>query len=177
MEGFSAGYSSPVPDDQTAVDQMFMDAALAEASASRRQGGVPVGAVLADCNGVTLGSGYNERVQKSDATAHGEISCLRNAGRRASYAGLTLYTTLAPCHMCTGAVLLFQIPRLVIGENANFVGDIPRLLSSGVEVRVLNDAACIQLMKDFIRLEPQLWAEDISDQSGQRSEGEFGGSL
>src|SRR6266700_2915013 len=104
-----------------AVDREMMGVALAEARASLAAGGVPVGAALA-LGGRLLASGHNERVQLSDPIAHGEIACLRNAGRQASYQGMTLYTTLSPCQMCTGAILLFQIPRVVVGEATTFAG-------------------------------------------------------
>src|ERR1035438_7159808 len=106
------------------VDGDMMDLALSQAQASLAEGGVPVGAVLAEGSQV-IAAGHNERVQRGDPVAHGEISALRNAGRRATYASTTMYTTLSPCPMCTGAILLFQIPRVVIGEATTFSGDLP----------------------------------------------------
>src|SRR5450631_1053523 len=120
--------------EPTAVDQEMMDAALGQARASLDAGGVPVGAVLASATGI-LAAGHNERVQRGDPVAHGEISCLRNAGRRPSYLDTTLYTTLSPCQMCTGAILLFQIPRVVVGEAQTYAGDLDFLVSHGVEIR------------------------------------------
>src|ERR1039457_5107547 len=116
----------------TAVDQEMMDAALEQARASLDAGGVPVGAVLASATGI-IAAGHNERVQRGDPVAHGEIACLRNAGRRTSYAGTTLYTTLSPCPLCTGAVLLFPIPRLVVGEAQTYLCDLGFLAGRGVE--------------------------------------------
>src|ERR1700742_3471910 len=113
------------------VDAEMMDLALRQARAGLEQGGVRVGAVLA-AGGSVLGDGHNERVQQGDPVAHGEISALRAAGRRASYAGTTMYTTLSPCQMCTGAILLFQIPRVVVGEARTFAGDLDFLRSRGV---------------------------------------------
>src|SRR5436190_24305058 len=117
-------------------DRAMMDVALGEARSSLDAGGVPVGAALAGGGGL-VASGHNERVQLGDPIAHGEMACLRAAGRQRSYASMTLYTTLSPCQMCMGAVLLFQIPRVVIGEAATFAGDLPYLRSHGVEVLLL----------------------------------------
>src|ERR1700723_3853597 len=122
--------------DQTDRDMMAL--ALQEARASLEAGGVPVGAVLA-AGGEAIAAGHNERVQRGDPVAHGEISALRNAGRRASYADTTLYTTLSPCQMCTGAILLFQIPRVVVGESRTFEGDLSFLRGRGVEIVLLDD--------------------------------------
>jgi cytosine deaminase len=121
---------------------------------------VPVGAVLA-AGGRLIASGHNERVQRGDPVAHGEIACLRNAGRRPSYAGTTLYTTLSPCPMCTGAILLFQIPRVVVGEARTFAGDLDFLRSRGVTVELLDDPACAALMEEFQARYPEVWSEDI----------------
>src|ERR1700733_5124693 len=132
--------------DQT--DREMMALALGQARASLDGGGVPVGAVLA-AGGEVIAAGHNERVQHGDPVAHGEISCLRNAGRRPSYAGTTLYTTLSPCEMCTGAILLFQIPRVVVGEARTFAGDLEFLRSRGVSVVLLDDPACAAVMKEF----------------------------
>src|ERR1700723_4336258 len=122
--------------DQTDRDMMAL--ALGEARASLDGGGVPVGAVLAT-GGEVIAAGHNERVQRGDPVAHGEISCLRNAGRRPSYADTTLYTTLSPCQMCSGAILLFQIPRVVVGEARTFAGDLDFLRSKGVDIVLLDD--------------------------------------
>jgi cytosine/creatinine deaminase len=142
------------------VDSELMTLALAEARASLEVGGVPVGAVLAAGRDV-IAAGHNERVQRGDPVAHGEISCLRNAGRRPSYAGTTLYTTLSPCQMCTGAILLFQIPRVVVGEARTFAGDLDFLRSRGVSVELLDDPACVAVMAEFQERFPEVWSEDI----------------
>jgi creatinine deaminase len=143
-----------------AADREMMDLALGQARASLAAGGVPVGAVLA-AGGRLIASGHNERVQRGDPVAHGEIACLRNAGRRPSYEGTTLYTTLSPCPMCSGAVLLFQIPRLVVGEAETFAGDLGLLADRGVEVVLLDDERCKSLMREFQQRYPQVWSEDI----------------
>src|SRR6201993_4261315 len=122
--------------DQT--DREMMALALAQARISLDGGGVPVGAVLA-VGGDVIASGHNERVQRGDPIAHGEISCLRNAGRQPSYQDMTLYTTLSPCQMCSGAILLFQIPRVVVGEATTFAGDLDFLASHGIDVVLLDD--------------------------------------
>ena len=137
-----------------------MALALAEARASLEVGGVPVGAVLAAGREV-IAAGHNERVQRGDPVAHGEISCLRNAGRRPSYSGTTLYTTLSPCQLCTGAILLFQIPRVVVGEARTFPGDLDFLRSRGVSVELLDDPACVAVMAEFQERFPEVWSEDI----------------
>jgi cytosine/creatinine deaminase len=134
--------------------------ALEQARTGLAAGGVPVGAVLA-AGAAVLGAGHNERVQHGDPVAHGEISALRNAGRRASYADTTLYTTLSPCQMCTGAILLFQIPRVVVGEARTFEGDLGFLRSQGVEIVLLDDPGCIAAMQEFQTRYPQVWSEDI----------------
>ena len=144
--------------DQT--DREMMALALAQARISLDGGGVPVGAVLAS-GGQVVAAGHNERVQRGDPVAHGEISCLRNAGRRPSYLDTTLYTTLSPCQMCTGAILLFQIPRVVVGEAETFAGDLPFLTGRGVEIVLLDDEGCMAAMQEFQRRYPQIWSEDI----------------
>jgi creatinine deaminase len=144
--------------DQT--DREMMALALAQARISLDDGGVPVGAVLA-VGGDVIAAGHNERVQRGDPVAHGEISCLRNAGRRPSYLDTTLYTTLSPCQMCTGAILLFQIPRVVVGEAQTFAGDLPFLTGRGVEIVLLDDEGCMAAMQEFQTRYPQIWSEDI----------------
>jgi creatinine deaminase len=141
-------------------DREMMALALLQARASLDAGGVPVGAVLA-AGGEVIAAGHNERVQHGDPVAHGEISALRNAGRRASYGDTTLYTTLSPCQMCTGAILLFQIPRVVVGEASTFEGDLGFLRSKGVEIVLLDDPGCISAMQEFQVRYPQVWSEDI----------------
>jgi creatinine deaminase len=142
------------------LDRELMALALEQARASLEVGGVPVGAVLA-AGAAVIAAGHNERVQQGDPVAHGEISALRKAGRRASYTGTTLYTTLSPCHMCTGAILLFQIPRVVVGEARTFEGDLGFLRDRGVEITLLDDPACIAAMEEFQTRYPQVWSEDI----------------
>jgi cytosine deaminase len=142
------------------TDEQLMALALKQARTSLDGGGVPVGAVLA-AGGTVIAAGHNERVQHGDPVAHGEISALRNAGRRASYLDTTLYTTLSPCQMCTGAILLFQIPRVVVGEARTFEGDLDFLRSKGVEVVLLDDPGCIAAMEEFQQRYPQVWSEDI----------------
>ena len=142
------------------ADAELMALAHGQARTSLDAGGVPVGAVLAAGRAV-IAAGHNERVQRGDPVAHGEISCLRNAGRRPSYAGTTLYTTLSPCPMCTGAILLFQIPRVVVGEARTFAGDLDFLRSRGVTVELLDDPACAALMEEFQARYPEVWSEDI----------------
>jgi creatinine deaminase len=149
------GYAQP---DQT--DRELMAVALGQARASLEGGGVPVGAVLA-ASGQVIAAGHNERVQQGDPVAHGEISCLRNAGRRPSYAGTTLYTTLSPCQMCSGAILLFQIPRVVVGEAETYAGDLGFLAGRGVEIVLLDDQGCVAAMREFQERYPQVWSEDI----------------
>ena len=144
--------------DQT--DRELMALALGQARASLDGGGVPVGAVLA-AGGEVIAAGHNERVQQGDPVAHGEISCLRNAGRRPSYAGTTLYTTLSPCPMCSGAILLFQIPRVVVGEAESYAGDLGFLADRGVQVVLLDDPGCQAAMREFQERYPQVWSEDI----------------
>jgi cytosine/creatinine deaminase len=147
------------------VDREMMTLALGQARASLESGGVPVGAVLAAGSAgqgrQVIAAGHNERVQRGDPVAHGEIACLRNAGRRPSYADTTLYTTLSPCQMCSGAILLFQIPRVVVGEAETFEGDLGFLADRGVEIVLLGDEACVAAMREFQQRYPQVWSEDI----------------
>ena len=142
------------------ADRDMMALALGQARVSLDAGGVPVGAVLA-AGGQVLAAGHNERVQRGDPVAHGEIACLRNAGRRPSYHDTTLYTTLSPCQMCSGAILLFQIPRVVVGEAHTFEGDLGFLAGRGVEIVLLEDEACVAAMREFQQRYPQVWSEDI----------------
>ena len=142
------------------VDAQMMAAALEQARASLAEGGVPVGAALA-AGPDLVATGHNERVQRGDPVAHGEIACLRNAGRQSSYRAMTLYTTLSPCQMCSGAILLFQIPRVVVGEARTFAGDLGFLTSHGVEVTVADDDDCVAVMREFQSRYPAVWSEDI----------------
>ena len=139
--------------------------AVAEARKGRDEGGVPIGAALV-VDGEVVAVGHNRRVQLNSAIRHGETDCLENAGRLPAsvYARATMVTTLSPCDMCTGAILLYKIPRVVIGENRTFYGGEDLLRARGVDVEVLDDAECIELMEDFIAREPGLWNEDIGEQ-------------
>jgi creatinine deaminase len=140
----------------------FMAAAIEEAEAGKREGGIPIGAVLV-YKGQIIGRGHNRRVQKESAILHAEMDALENAGRLspAIYRDSTLYTTLSPCAMCSGAILLYGIPRLVVGENLSFKGEESLLISRGVKVDVLQESRCMMLMMEFIQSEPELWFEDI----------------
>jgi cytosine/creatinine deaminase len=142
----------------------FLTLAIEEAERSRDEGGIPIGAVLVH-DGLVIGRGHNRRVQQGSPTLHGEMDALERAGRqRASvYRASTMYTTLSPCAMCTGAILLYGIPRVVIGENATFVGEEALLRSRGVQVEVVQDPRCIRLMEQFIARHPELWNEDIGE--------------
>jgi len=142
----------------------FLAAAIAEAEQGLREGGIPIGSVLVS-GGKILGRGHNRRVQKASPVLHGEMDALENAGRRPGriYRECTLYTTLSPCAMCSGAILLYGIPRVVVGENATFLGEEDLLRARGVVVDVVQDARCRELMAQFIRAQPTLWAEDIGD--------------
>ena len=140
----------------------FLQAALNEARKSASEGGIPIGSVLVD-EGRIIGRGHNCRVQTGSPIDHGEMNCLRNAGRLPAkvYRNCTLYSTLSPCPMCSGAIVLYKIPRLVVGENQTFLGAEDYLRANGVDVTILEDAECIQLMRGFIEANPQLWNEDI----------------
>ena len=142
----------------------FLTAAIEEAKKGLASGGIPIGSVLV-CDGQIIGRGHNQRVQHGSVIHHAEMNCLENAGRlKASvYARCTLYSTLSPCPMCSGAALLYKIPRIIIGENETFKGPEEYVSSHGVEVRVLRDAECIRLMRDFIEKNPELWNEDIGE--------------
>ena len=142
----------------------FLRAAIEEAVAGRREGGIPIGSVIVHGNAI-LGRGHNRRVQKGSAILHGEMDALENAGRQPAsvYRACTLYTTLSPCSMCTGAILLYGIPRVVIGENRTFMGEEELLRSRGVSVQVVDNAECVRLMEEFIRANPRLWNEDIGE--------------
>ena len=139
----------------------LLDEAIKEAEQGLAEGGLPIGSVLADANGKVVARGHNLRVQTGDPTAHAEVACIRNAGRRRDWPRLTLVSTLSPCIMCTGTSLLYRIPRVVVGENVNFMGAEDLFKARGVELIVLHDARCIQLMRDFVKARPDLWNEDI----------------
>lgn len=140
----------------------FLDAAIAEAQAGLAEGGIPIGSVLVQ-DGKVIGRGHNRRVQKRSPTLHGEMDALEDAGRQSArvYAESVLYTTLSPCAMCTGAILLYRIPRVVVGENHTFLGEEELLRQRGVQVEVVQDPRCIEMMERFIREHPELWNEDI----------------
>jgi len=141
---------------------LFMAEAIAEAEAGLAEGGIPIGSVLVH-QGKIIGRGHNRRVQRGSAVLHGEMDALENAGRlpAAVYAQSVLYTTLSPCAMCSGAILLYRIPRVIIGENVTFLGEEELLQSRGVVLEVLQEPRCIELMKSFIVKNPSLWNEDI----------------
>lgn len=143
------------------TDDELMDAALEQARKSYDEGGLPIGAVLADAQGNIVARGHNKRVQNNDPTSHGETDCIRNAGRRRDWHTLTLYTTLSPCVMCSGTALLLRIPRIVIGENRNFMGEETLLKERGVQLDVIDHAGCIALMEKFQLEKPDVWNEDI----------------
>lgn len=140
----------------------FLHAAIQEARLGLAEGGIPIGSVIVH-NGRILGAGHNRRVQKGSAILHGEMDAFENAGRQPAsvYRESVLYTTLSPCSMCTGAILLYGIPKVVIGENLTFMGDEALLRERSVEVEVLQDEECIAMMQEFIRSKPELWNEDI----------------
>ena len=145
-------------------DLRFLRAAYEQAVESYNEGGLPIGAVMAE-NGSLVAAGHNRRVQERDPIAHAEMDCFRKAGRRARYEGVTLYTTLSPCMMCAGTAVQFGIQRVVVGENRNFPGNIEFLRGHGVDVRLVDDAECIALMRRFIEEHPDLWDEDIAGRS------------
>ena len=141
-----------------------MQAAIDEARTGLEEGGIPIGSVLVH-QGRIIGRGHNRRVQKASTTLHGEMDALENAGRQSAqvYRECVIYTTLSPCPMCSGAILLYGIPKVIIGENRTFMGDEEHLKSCGVELTVLDDPDCVQLMTAFIEARPELWNEDIGE--------------
>ena len=142
----------------------FMQAAIDEARMGLEEGGIPIGSVLVH-QGRILGRGHNRRIQRGSAILHGEMDALENAGRQPAqvYRESVLYTTLSPCPMCTGAILLYGIPKVVIGENQTFMGGEDLLRMKGVDLEVLQDETCIELMRSFIDAKPELWNEDIGE--------------
>ncbi len=142
----------------------FLQAAIEEAEQGLREGGIPIGAILV-YEGAIIGRGHNRRIQQASVVLHGEMDALEDAGRHPAhvYRASTMYTTLSPCPMCSGAILLYGIPRVVVGENESFMGDEHHLRSRGVEVEVVNDERCRALMQQFIREHPEDWAEDIGE--------------
>lgn len=144
------------------LEQALVDRCYELALQGYEEGGVPVGSLLAR-GGAIVATGYNRRVQLGDPIAHGEMDCLRRAGRQLTYRDTTLYTSLSPCMMCSGTIVQFKIPRVVILENANFGGNEDFLRSHGVDVRILEEQRCIALMRGFIERNPDLWNEDIAE--------------
>ncbi|YCM43555.1 nucleoside deaminase [Verrucomicrobiaceae bacterium 227] len=142
----------------------FLKAAIDEARLGISEGGIPIGSVLVH-NGTIIGRGHNRRVQQGSAILHGEMDALENAGRHPAsvYRESTLYTTLSPCSMCSGAILLYGIPKVIVGENKTFMGEEDWLRSKGVEIEVVNNTECIEMMETFIREKPGLWNEDIGE--------------
>ncbi len=146
------------------INDPFMQAAIEEAQQGLAEGGIPIGSVLVH-NGRILGRGHNRRIQRGSPTLHGEMDALENAGRQPAkvYRESVIYTTLSPCAMCSGAILLYGIPTVIVGENQTFLGEEELLRSRGVRVDVVQDATCIEMMTRFIATQPQLWNEDIGE--------------
>lgn len=141
----------------------WIEAALAQAEESWAQGGIPIGSVLVNPDGQIVARGHNERVQSGDPTAHAEVVCIRNAGRRRDWKQLTLVSTLSPCPMCSGTAILLQIPRVIIGENRTFMGAEDWMRTNDIELVLLDDPRCVRLMERLQREKPDLWAEDIGE--------------
>jgi len=148
----------------TRASDPFLQAAIDEAERGLREGGIPIGSVIVH-RGNIIGRGHNRRVQRGSAVLHGEMDALENAGRQPAsvYRESVLYTTLSPCSMCSGAILLYGIPHVIIGENQTFLGEEELLRSRGVSLEVMQDATCLRLMKQFIDAHPDLWNEDIGE--------------
>jgi len=146
-------------------DSRFLDEALRQAQISYDEGGLPIGAILVR-DGRIIGRGHNQRIQQGDPIAHGEMDCMRNAGRQTSYRDTVMYTTLSPCMMCTGTIIQFGIRRVVIGENRNFGGNEALLRERGVEVVVADDPRCVDLMARAIRELSDVWNEDVGEETG-----------
>jgi len=145
----------------TDLHRKLLQEAVAEARQGLAEGGLPIGSVLVDSSGHVVARGHNLRVQTGDPTAHAEVACIRNAGRRRDWHQLKLVSTLSPCIMCTGTALLFRIPTVMIGENRNFLGAEELFTEAGVELTVIDDPECIEMMRKFIAEHPELWSEDI----------------
>ena len=141
----------------------WLDAAIEQAELSWSEGGIPIGAVLIDGGGSIVARGHNERVQSGDPILHAEMACLREAGRRRDWSTCTLVSTLSPCPMCSGATVLYRIPRVIVGENTTFMGAEDWMRSNGIELVVLHDERCIALMQRLQKELPDLWAEDIGE--------------
>ena len=150
--------------DSPSLNQRFLDAAIEEAKSGLRSGGIPIGSVLV-IDGEIIGRGHNQRVQSGSAVLHAEMDCLENAGRltASDYERSVIYSTLSPCDMCSGAILLYKIPTVVIGENQTFQGPEQHLQDRGVELQIMNNIECIRMMEDFITENPSLWNEDIGE--------------
>ena len=144
------------------TSDLFLAAAIEEARLGLAEGGIPIGSVLV-CDGRIIGRGHNRRIQKGSSILHGEMDCLENAGRlpAAVYQRSVIYSTLSPCPMCSGAIVLYKIPRVVVGENQTFTGAEDYLRGNGIEVEVVQDADCIDIMRRFIAQNPSVWNEDI----------------
>jgi cytosine deaminase len=153
--------STLAPND---TDRYFLNLAYEQALKSYREGGIPIGAILVE-GGKPIAAGHNRRVQDGDPIAHGEMVCLRNAGRRSRYSDVALYTTLSPCMMCAGTIVQFGIPRVVVGEARTFTGNMEFLRSRSIRVDLLDDPNCTALMERFISERPELWDEDIAGQT------------
>jgi cytosine deaminase len=142
-------------------DRQMLREAIAEARLGLSEGGIPIGSVLADSSGKIISRGHNLRIQTGDPTAHAEVVCIRNAGRRTDWPNLVLVSTLSPCIMCTGTSLLYRIPKVIIGENLTFKGAEDLFAAKGVQLSVLQDRECIEMMRSFIQARPEIWNEDI----------------
>ena len=142
-------------------EKALLREAIAEARLGLREGGIPIGSVLADATGRIISRGHNLRIQTGDPTAHAEVVCIRNAGRRTDWHKLVLVSTLSPCIMCTGTALLYKIPRIIIGENQTYKGAEDLFAANGVQCSVLQNQECIRMMRDFIEAHPDIWNEDI----------------
>ncbi len=144
-------------------DPGWLDAAIEQAEKSWREGGIPIGSVLADRTRGIVARGHNERVQSGDPTAHAEVVCIRNAGRRRDLSTMTLVSTLSPCPMCAGTAILYRIPRVIVGEHRTYLGAESWMKETGVEVVVVDDHRCVALMERLQQEKPELWAEDIGE--------------
>jgi len=146
---------------EAGLEEIWITAAIEQAEKSWAEGGIPIGAVLVDAHGDIVARGHNERVQAGDPILHAEMACLRDAGRRRDWPECTLVSTLSPCSMCSGAAVLYRIPRVIIGENRTFLGAEDWMYSNGIDLTVLDDERCVELMERLQREKPDLWAEDI----------------
>lgn len=145
-------------------DYSLLREAIKEAKLGLSENGIPIGSVLADSSGKIISRGHNLRIQTGDPTAHAEVVCIRNAGRRRDWHKLVLVSTLSPCIMCTGTALLYKIPKLIIGENQTFKGAEDLFAANGVQLNIIQDSECIEMMRAFIKARPDIWNEDIGMQ-------------